>query len=151
MGSRQVVGLLDGHTDRINAVQADMSRGLAVTASNDETVRMWDLGKHCCFGTYLGHQQPVRDVVADFVSEEQVIVSCSDDATLRVWDVASGRCSGTLKGHLDRVNVVKAKWDRKKIISGSSDYSIKIWDLETLNCEETLFGHCGSVLSLVMG
>jgi WD40 repeat protein len=78
--------VLRGHTGRVNAV-AVMTNGLAVSASDDGTLRVWELGNGNCQGVIQCAKANAVAVTADGLA-----VSASDDGTLRVWDLVSGQC-----------------------------------------------------------
>ena len=75
-----------------------------VSASYDNTLKVWDMATGECVATLVGHSEIVRcgvrwvHGVAVFPDGRRV-VSASDDNTLKVWDVATGKCVATLRGH----------------------------------------------------
>jgi WD40 repeat protein len=79
-----------------------------VSASTDETLRVWDAGSGVCERVLEGHAGRVTSVCA---LPDGRIVSASMDTTLRVWDTSSGACVRVLEGHTDRVMSVAALQD----------------------------------------
>ena len=69
----------------------------AVSASDDGTLKVWDLGIGAELGTLAGHSRPVWSVA--LTGDGQRAVSASEDGTLKVWDLESGAELRTLKGH----------------------------------------------------
>eukprot|EP01047_Picozoa_sp_COSAG01_P054371 COSAG01_NODE_5934_length_3945_cov_2.537181_2_plen_91_part_01 len=69
-----------------------------VSASADNTVRVWSAATGECVQTLAGHSSAVFS--AQFSPDGQNIVSASDDKTVRVWSVATGECVQTLAGHI---------------------------------------------------
>ncbi len=85
----QVVGCLDGHTDRIYSLQMTADGERAVTGSRDRTLRVWDIGQRACTQVLRGHSREV--LYMDTSADGRRIVSLSRDRTLRVWDAETGR------------------------------------------------------------
>ena len=71
-----------------------------VTASNDNTARLWDAATGKALATLAGHTDRVMS--AAFSPDGTRVVTASDDSTARLWDAASGKALATLEGHTDR-------------------------------------------------
>jgi WD40 repeat protein len=70
-------------------------RPVAVTGSNDKTVRVWDLtAGEQVGGPLTGHTAAVRAVVTAVVEGRPVAVTGSNDKTVRVWDLTAGEQVG---------------------------------------------------------
>ena len=88
---------LKGHTDHVNGVALSGDGRLAVSASDDETLKVWEVESGRELRTLQGHAGPVDGVALS--GDGRLAVSASDDGTLKVWDVESGRELRTLNGH----------------------------------------------------
>ena len=75
-----------------------------VSASDDQTIRIWNWQSRQCVSVLTGHNHYV--MCASFHPKEDLVVSASLDQTVRVWDTASGICLLTLTGHTNRVNAL---------------------------------------------
>jgi WD40 repeat protein len=62
---------------------------LAVSASFDETPKVWDVAKGSELRTLKSHRDVVRGVA--LTVDGCLAVSASEDKTLKVWDVATGQ------------------------------------------------------------
>ena len=62
----------------------------AVSGSEDQTLRVWDLETGTCLRTLKGHTAGVRSV--SVTPEGRRMVSGSRDRTVRVWDLETGAC-----------------------------------------------------------
>ncbi|HET9657515.1 MAG TPA: hypothetical protein VFP72_19345, partial [Kineosporiaceae bacterium] len=82
-----------GHTGWVTAVafgQLD-GRPVAISGSNDNTVRVWDAATGTPIGDpFTGHISRVNAVAFGQLDGRPVAISGSDDHTMRVWDAATG-------------------------------------------------------------
>lgn len=81
-----------GHEDRILAMDTSVvgDRCVAVTASIDETLRIWDLAQGLNIGAPLiGHRSRVEAVLTTVLRGRHVVLSAGRDGVIRVWDLAA--------------------------------------------------------------
>jgi WD40 repeat protein len=71
------------HTNSITSIAAALRAPRMVTGSLDKSLRVWDLARHECIATYVGHTDRVLD--ADISPDGERIVSASSDGTARLW------------------------------------------------------------------
>jgi WD40 repeat protein len=101
----------------------------AVSASEDTTLKVWDLETGREMRTLAGHSGPVSSVAVSL--DWRCAVSASRDKTLRVWDLETGRQLRALAGHSEYVHGVAVSSDGRRAVSASWDNTVKVWDLET--------------------
>ncbi|KAJ5105485.1 hypothetical protein NUU61_002832 [Penicillium alfredii] len=134
------VGVLRGHKRGVWSVRfappntpvvnsesgTSTSRGLAVTASGDKTVKLWSLSDYSCLLTFEGHTNSVLKVLwlpppqvsnpaGDDDDEEAasashtatqtrpLIASAAADGLVKIWSPYTGEVETTLDNHTDRV------------------------------------------------
>jgi hypothetical protein len=108
------------------------------SASEDKTVRIWDVASGQSVHTLIGHKNDVKGVA--FSPDGSQIASASVDGTIRVWDAATGQQSSALKGHNGGVWGVAYSPDGSRLGSTSDDQTLWIWDtatgqrIHTFNC-----------------
>ncbi|KAI1277959.1 mitochondrial division protein [Xylaria sp. FL0933] len=75
---------IKAHADQITALDFDVPFGTLVSASLDDTVKVWDLNAGRCIGSLEGHTASVRALQV----EDNILVTGSADATVRLWDLS---------------------------------------------------------------
>ena len=150
-----VLGRHDGVVLSVAVGELD-GRPIAISASADATLRVWDLQTATQHGEPLtGHNDRVMAVAVGELDGRPIAVSASADATLRVWDLQTAtQHSEPLTGHNDRVlAVVVGELDGRPIaISGGDDCTLRVWDLQTATQHsEPLTGHNDRVWAVVVG
>lgn len=123
-----------GHTGRIFDVKISRARDYILSASNDNTIKFWDLKNGNCIKTI---QQPVRfSTIALFSDNSQIATGggMSTDTTVKIWDLKTGSCCATFEGHTRPVSAISVFKDGRKLISGSYDNSLKLWNLGNNKC-----------------
>ncbi|MFG2298321.1 hypothetical protein [Streptomyces sp. NPDC048603] len=90
------LGVLAGHTGPVHAVvctTAPDGTPLAVTGSQDLTVRVWDLARFRQHGPELtGHTRPVTALACAAGAGRTLVFSAGSDGSLRTWDAGTGSC-----------------------------------------------------------
>lgn len=87
---------LRGHAGKVSALQFSPDGARLVTASEDETVRMWDVGTGRELRALRGHGSVVSGVC--FSPDGTRVASAGWDQTVRVCDAANGREQLVLRG-----------------------------------------------------
>ena len=94
-------GSLTGHAQPVRSCCLSSDDRFIVSASSDNTLKIWDVKSGDLLKTLHGHQGSV--VSCCLSSDDRFIVSASEDRTLKIWDVESGALLKTLQGHQDGV------------------------------------------------
>ena len=114
---------LVGHSSWPHGVAITPDGKLAVSASWDKTLKVWDLGTGRLRHTLVGHSDCVHGVA--ITPDGKRAVSASWDKTLKVWDLDTGRELRTLEGHSECVYSVAVTPDGKWAVSASKDDTLK--------------------------
>ena len=130
---------LVGHTSSVDAVAITPDGLTAISASNDKTLKIWDIDSGTEVRTLTGQTESVNAVA--IAPDGKTAISASDDRTLKIWDIESGTERLTLTGHTSSVTAVAIAPDGKTAISASDDRTLKIWHTKTGTEVRTLRGH----------
>ena len=150
---------LRGHTDWVNAVRIDTLSRTIFTASDDCTVRLWDLDSKKCIRTFEGHVgqvQQVRLLPHEFELEEgshdlhlERTSSPAGSSEQSVATSLTSLCSPTSTRYHDLFNY---RQDRpsppRYMLTGALDSTIRLWDVSTGRCIRTFFGHVEGIWAL---
>jgi len=124
----RAVRLLTGHSGPIRAIAVTPDGARAMSASDDQTLRCWDLQTGQTTQVLRGHTGAVTNVAV--TPDGYHAVSTSDDKTLRIWDLQTGQAR-VLSGHTGEVDSVAMLPGGRRFVSGSHDGELRIWDFET--------------------
>lgn len=127
----------------------DRDFNTAITGSQQNDLKVWDLNGGCELRTLHGHANSVLCVAMR--ADGEIAVSGSRDKTLKVWDLRNGRELRTLAGHSDAVNDVRLMQEGTIAVSGSRDTTVKLWDVESGQLLSTLEGHAKEVTAVACG
>ena len=85
--SHQAMQKVTRHAGAIKSVEFHPNGEQFLTASQDATVRLWDLQGRL-LATFEGHRGPIN--MARFTADGKRIVTASSDRTARIWIVEPG-------------------------------------------------------------
>jgi WD40 repeat protein len=139
---------LIGHSSVVNCVAITADGRRAVSASDDNTLKVWDLETGEELRTLIGHSDSIFGVA--ITGYGRLAVSASSDQKLKVWDLETGGELRTLTGHSRAVISVAATQDGRLAISACGDKTLKLWDLATGTEVGSLVGHTKGVLSVAI-
>ncbi|WP_437901592.1 nSTAND1 domain-containing NTPase [Sorangium sp. So ce124] len=110
-----------------------------VTASWDETVRVWNADGTGEPIVLRGHQGVVYS--AAFSPDDKRIVTASYDKTARVWNADGTGTPVVLRGHDDRVASASFSPDGKRVVTASHDRTARVWNADGTGEPLVLRGH----------
>ncbi|KAF9696573.1 hypothetical protein EKO04_005439 [Ascochyta lentis] len=148
---------LRGHTDWVNSVKIDLASRTLFSASDDMTVKLWDLDTHQCIKTYEGHVGQVQQVLPlphDFeIDEDDFNATANTDAS----DTASQPPSDNETAlpsfsAIQEESIFPDDPSRPSppsyMLTGSLDGTIRLWHVPSGRCVHRFFGHVEGIWSL---
>jgi WD40 repeat protein/serine/threonine protein kinase len=137
--------VLTGHDDWVGSAAFSADGQRIVSASSDETVRVWKADGSAELLVLRGHDEAVMS--ASFSPDGQRIVSASLDKTVRVWNANGSGEPLVLHGHDGRIISASFSPDGQRIVSASSDRTVRVWNADGSGEPLVLRGHDGTVWS----
>lgn len=142
---------LRGHANDINrvALAGGEARPMAVTVSDDETARIWDL---TAAQPATGHVQTVLAIAFAEIDRRPLAITGGSDGTARLWDLRSRIEYGPpMEGHTGTVRAVAlgTAAGRMIAVTAGSDATVRLWDPQRgLPLGAPLEGHTNAVVCL---
>lgn len=145
---------LRGHEDWVNSVRIDLPSRTLFSASDDMSVKLWDLDTNTCIRTYEGHVGQVQQVLplpAEFeIDEADFVENANNDS-----DTAS-TSDRTSPGPQTEPNNIEPMFPHDPsrpappsyMLTGSLDGTIRLWHVPSGRCVHRFFGHVEGVWSL---
>jgi WD40 repeat protein len=135
--------------------------GKLITASSDETIRVWRLENKTGQVLPRSQSEPSRSFSRDdflfrgddlkFSSDGRFVAYLAGDTGFKeiiLWELSSQQTK-VLIGHSDMINSLDFSPDGKWIASAAQDQSVRIWSVESGALEHILSGSTGSVYRVV--
>jgi WD40 repeat protein len=140
------LGRLEGHKDTVWAVAFASDGQRAVSASEDKTLRIWDIVGIRKLRTLRGHDAGVHGVT--FTPDGRRLLSCGLDRSIRLWDADTG-------AELCRfAKCADICWSVAMAADGAAALTtvvneIRLWELATESELKRFQGHTGLVRAAV--
>ncbi len=138
--------ILSGHTGNVWSAAYSPDGASLASASDDDTIRIWNPSTGETLQTLAGHTGSVISVT--YSPDGSRIASAGADDTIRVWNAETGEILQTLTGHTDTVRSAAYSPDGSRIASSSRDDTIRVWNADTGELLQTLTGHTDYVRSV---
>ena len=138
---------LAGHTDRVYGVAFSPDAARAASASDDDTLRLWDVSDGKLLRKMTGHKNDVNALA--YSPDGKHIASGSYDHTIRLWNGKTGRFVKVLGKHGGSVNTVSFSPDSRRLVSVGSgkNYTAHVWRIPSGKLLTTFEKHNNTVIA----
>lgn len=132
----QLLATLDGHSSSITSLAFSADGRTLASASNDKTVRLWDLNSRESIRTLeLGHPVTAVALSSDgkllaAVIDLSVIGNVSGSTQISLWDLVNGRERNTIQPGLPALQIAFSP-DSKSLAWANLEHAIGICDIES--------------------
>ncbi|MBF0280257.1 MAG: hypothetical protein HQM13_20830 [SAR324 cluster bacterium] len=144
----KLVHILKGHQQKIRDLDFSPIAPLLATASDDETVKIWDIspqGEGKLKNNLKGHSFLVSGI--SYSKDGKTLISASRDKTARLWDVKTGHLIRILTGESDGLSALAVRPDGRMIALGTLgeeivllDYPLSLAEIEDVPADSDLTG-----------
>ncbi|MEM7536897.1 MAG: TIR domain-containing protein [Chloroflexota bacterium] len=117
--------VLAGHNRWVNTATFSHDGQYIVSASGDNTVRIWDANTGVPIAVLEGHTDDVS--MAMFSEDDRRILSAGRDNLVRVWDSLTHQQIAFLDGHEDVVTDALVMNSDYQVISAGADGTVRMW------------------------
>ncbi len=148
LANGEMIANKKGHDEAINSIAINSITEVIASASDDKTIKIWNLNTRELLQTLTGHSDAVSAVA--IAPSGDVLASGSWDKTIKIWNLKTGELLNTLESHRGLISGLAISSDGQYLASGSKDSTIKLWNLETGALIRTFSGHNLSVLAVAI-
>ncbi|MCB0034524.1 MAG: hypothetical protein KDE51_10915 [Anaerolineales bacterium] len=138
-----LIATLSGHAGNIFSLALSPDGQRLVSASNDCTVKIWDMVNGQLLYSLVGHNDAVNKVL--ITPDGQKVISAARDGLLGVWSITDGQVVHVLGGHQGAIHDVAVSPDGQWIVSASEDTFLAIWELASGELRFVLEGHTAGI------
>ena len=136
-----------GHTAGINMVQYSPTGKYVYSASDDKSIKMWDVQTGIDVNTMNAHEAPVNSI--HLSRDGSLLVSADQSGVVILWDAIRGEVKTKFSAHVGSANTAKLSNDASMIITGGEDEILKLWNLKG-DTIKTIKGFTAPIMNLAI-
>ncbi|KAG0265290.1 snoRNA-binding rRNA-processing protein [Actinomortierella ambigua] len=126
IGSRAILRTFREHKHPVHVTKFSSDKTQIMSASDDKTVRVWDMPSEAAINIFTGHSDYVRSGMVS-QANPHLVLSGSYDQTVKLWDMRTQGCVMTMN-HGAPVECVEMFPDGGVVLSGGGPI-VKVFDL----------------------
>jgi WD40 repeat protein len=129
----------NSHQNQVNAVAITSDSKKVVSASDDETLRLWDIetGKIISFANHFASVNavaitPDNKKVLSASGERigKIVIRNREENTLNLWELDTWKKISTFPGYIPLITEIAITPDGEKAVSASELGQVSVWDTE---------------------
>jgi WD40 repeat protein/serine/threonine protein kinase len=121
--------ILRGHTAMVNRVSFRLDATRLASASDDGSIKIWDVASGDVLFTLRGHHGAAQNVA--FHPSGNEVVSVASDGTARLWNARVDPQASALQGHTAAVHSLAFSPDGSRLASVGEDRTLRFWEAST--------------------
>lgn len=126
-----------GHMARVHSLEFSPDSHWLVSASDDTTIRLWDISDSTGKSRVFAHPTKLQDV--SFSPDNRWLATASDDQTIRLWTMdALDKPPRILRGLANTITQIAFSSDSQQLVAVDNDQTINLWNLRQVENEPTL-------------
>ncbi|WP_329521918.1 WD40 repeat domain-containing serine/threonine protein kinase [Spirillospora sp. NBC_01491] len=137
---------LRGHTASVKDVAFTPDGRTLVTASDDATVRRWDVAGRAQLGKPVRHPDGVNAVAVG--ADGTVLYTGGDDGFMRIWRLPGGGRSNGFETGLGPLTDMALSPDGRVLATSNGNQYVRLWDLDDGKVGPALETRAGNVEAL---
>jgi WD40 repeat protein len=135
--SGRLLATFQGHTGPLVSAVFSPDGRRVLTASYDNTARLWEVATGRLLVTFQGHTSKVnstvfspdgRQVLTASGNIASAILNEDGDNTARFWEVESGKLLTIFRGHTREVTSAVFNSDGRRVLTASWDTTARLWE-----------------------
>ena len=131
------------HSDAINDIVLGPDGTLLASASDDLTVRVWDVATGAQRHLFTGHTDLIWSV--DFSPDGRSLISAGWDGDIHIWDLTTGTLARIIEADSTHLWMARFSPDGQRILSGGEEGIAKLWDARTGRLVRSFRGHTNRI------
>ncbi|MCA8905363.1 MAG: caspase family protein [Hyphomonas sp.] len=147
IGARELI-VLRGHDGAVRSAAFSPDQKRIITASGDNTAKVWDASNGRLQLTLTGHENILRTAV--FSPDGTKVATASADQNVMIWDASSGALETRLSVFGGAPFSATFSSDGNRILVACTDKTAKVLDINSRLPLATLSGHGGFVVDAAM-
>lgn len=117
-----------GHSETLSSVLFSPDGKHILTASEDGTARLWEIGTGKEVQRFEGHFSILS---AEISPDGKYVLTAIDDKTACLWDIVTGKEVQRFVGHSENLFSAIFSPDGKSVLTGSADGTVRLWQSST--------------------
>lgn len=119
--------VLTGHEGQVYALACPRS-GYLLSASEDSTIRLWDVVERRAVRIFRGHEDVILSLA---MIDDHRFVSCGADATWRLWNIDRDEAIAAVDSQCGSIISITPLGNRRLLTCSADDSSMRIWEVST--------------------
>ncbi len=141
----ELVDKLSGHNNTITAFEISQDGSIGLSASQDKTLKIWDLKNNTCINTIENLDDVIFSISITSDNKFAFLAGgggrnwfgsyggrtmAAGEYSIQIWDLNQGKLVKKLIDHSNNIKSILLTNDNRYLISASMDHTLKLWELE---------------------